>query len=258
MSIDPRLMERRRTVAEHKAKTNVARLLKFLGFCVVAGTIVWTFFSPWLSVGEVETTGVDMSSAHSILVEHGVVAGTPMISIRAGAAETALLDDPWVAEAEVTMHWPDLVSVTVVERVPVAWVDTSGGWARRAIDGVAVPSDRSPDDQMARIEMPGLQDEEAVDSVELAGALEFVEALPSRRHAGTVIRLDNNELWATVAGYQVRLGRAVEMREKARALEALLAENLPEESLLILVAPTNPAHVTPTSDDAGQAEGTTP
>ncbi|MGD2103450.1 MAG: FtsQ-type POTRA domain-containing protein, partial [Acidimicrobiia bacterium] len=249
MSIDPRLMERRKTVAEHNAKRNVTRLLKFLALCLVAASIVWLLFSPWLSIREVETSGISVSATHSILAETGVVAGTPTVSIRTGTAEAALLEDPWIAEANVTVHWPDRVVVTVKERTPLAWVRTSGGWSRRAIDGTALPSGETPDEAMAWIDLPDLADEDALGSAELAGSLEFVESLPARRHQGAVVTMNEGELWADVAGHQVRLGRAVEMREKALSLDALLDETIPVDSVLVLIAPTNPAVMTPTPDE---------
>ena len=248
MSIDPRLMERRKTVAEHKAKLTVVRLLKFLTLCVVVGSLIWLLFSPWLSVAEVETSGASVSDAHAILASEGVVAGTPMIMVRAGAAETALLDDPWIAKADVSVQWPDRVVVTVEERRPLAWVKTSGGWTRRAIDGEPLPSADKPGGRMARIDMPDLSDADTTESVELAGALEFVDALPTDRRKGTVLTTDDGELWATVAGYQVRLGRAVEMREKALSLDALLDETIEDGSLIVLIAPTNPAVLTPSAE----------
>jgi cell division protein FtsQ len=256
MSIDPRLIERRRVVAEDKAKRNVTRLLKFLASVVVVASVVWLFFSPWLIVGEVETTGVSVSNTNSILADLGVVAGTPMIRIRAAATEQALLKDSWVADADVRVRWPNRVLVAVTERTPVAWALTAAGWSRRAVDGVALPSPSRPDDDMARVELPDLSEDSATSSKELLGALEFVSALPTRRHVGTVVTIEDGELWATVAGYQVRLGRPVEMGEKALSLNALLDQNVPEGSLLVLVAPTNPSYLAPSADetDAGTTD----
>lgn len=248
MSIDPRLMERRRVVAEGKAKRNIARLLKFLALLVVVASIVWLFFSPWLSVAQVETTGVSVSDTNSILADIGVVAGTPMIRIRAAAAEQALLEDPWVAHADVQVRWPNRVLVTVTEREPVAWVRTVEGWSRRALDGVALPSASEPDDDMARIQLPDLSEDSATMSKELLGALEFVSALPARRHTGTLVTIQDGELWATVTGYQVRLGRPVEMGEKALSLDALLDQDIPGGSLLVLIAPTNPSYLAPSPE----------
>jgi hypothetical protein len=245
MSIDPRLMERRKTVAEDRAKENVSRLLKFLLFVVVLGSLLWLAFSPWLSVSQVTTSGIQQSDTNAVLVEEGVVAGTPMILIGAPSVEEHLLEDPWVAEATVRLDWPDEVTVEVVERVPTAWVQTEGGWARRAIDGVALPSAAEPDPEMPWIEMPRVLDADVSESSDLLGALEFVESLPDSLHPGTVVQLVDGEVWATVEGYPVRLGRAVEMTEKALSLDALMEEEIPAGSTLNLIAPTNPAYKTP-------------
>ncbi|MFZ0014391.1 MAG: FtsQ-type POTRA domain-containing protein [Acidimicrobiia bacterium] len=250
MSIDPRLVERRKTVAEDNAKRNVGRLLKFLVALVIAGGLVWLVFSPWLSVSQVDTTGIVSSAANSILVERGVVAGTPMFQVRESATETALLADPWIAEAEVSKHWPNGVGVDIVERAPVAWTNTASGWTRRAIDGVALPSATEPDLQMGRVEMPELADVAAPTTPDLLGALAFIDALPAALRPDTVVTRHDGELWATVSGFQVRLGRAVEMKEKALSLQALLEEQIPSGSSLVLIAPTNPAVMTPQGRDS--------
>jgi cell division protein FtsQ len=249
MNIDPRLMERRKTVAEDKAKRNIGRLLKFLSLLVVVGAGVWVVFSPWLSVKQVVAHGIESSAANSVLAESRVRAGTPMILIDGSRVESLLLADPWVAEAKVHRDWPGTVIVDVVERRPVAWVRTAVGWTRRAIDGVALPSESEPDDVMARVDMPEISDEQAVSSIELRGALEFVAALPGDLRAGTVVTMSDDELWASVGGYEVRLGRSDEMTEKALSLATLLEENIPEDSTLTLIAPTNPAVLGPSPDD---------
>lgn len=249
MSIDPRLIERRKTVAEDNAKKSVSRLLKFLVLVMAVGAGAWLAFSPWLSVSQVSTSGIQASGSHSVLVDHGVTAGTPMVLISASAAERALLQDPWVAEADVGLDWPNQVTVEVVERVPVAWVLTGTGWSRRALDGVALPSQPEPDDEMPRIEMAALGEDAARDSAELLGALEFVARLDRRLHDGTVVTAEEGELWATVSGFEVRLGRPVDMGQKALSLGALLQENPAEGSTLVLIAPTNPAAMAPSASD---------
>ncbi len=254
MSIDPRLMERRKTVAENNAKRSIGRLLRFLLLLVAAGSLVWLMFSPWLSVSQVTTRGVEQSTTHAVLVDHRVTAGTPMILISAPAVEGSLLRDPWVAEAEVMLHWPNQVTVDIVERVPVAWTRGGDGWTRRAIDGVALPSAEQPDDELARIDMPGVGDDEATDSLDLLGALEFVAALDTSHHPGTVVTYHEGEIWATVTGYQVRLGRADAMAEKALSLGALLDEEIPEGSTLVLLAPTNPAVMTPRAEEPAEED----
>lgn len=253
MSVDPRLIERRKTVAEHNAKKSMSRLLKFLLFLLLAGSLLWLAFSPWLSIKQVTTSGILASGSHSVLTEEGVVAGTPMILVGTSRVEERLLEDPWVAEATVRRVWPDEVTVEVVERTPTAWVRTEDVWTRRAVDGVALPSESDPDEDMAWIEMSEMTDREAPDSTDLLGALEFVEALPADLRPGTVVTRVDGEIWATVDDYQVRLGRAVDMTEKALSLDALLDQGISEGSTVVLIAPTNPAVLTPDQVDQGEA-----
>lgn len=241
-------MERRRDVAEDRANKNVRRLVRFLAVLLLVAGGVWLVHSPWLSVNQVDVEGSRQSEANATLVELEVVAGVPMYRIDSEAVVDVLTDDPWVAEAVVSKNWPDHVAVQVVERVPVAWTLTSDGWARRAIDGVAVPSKEEPDENLAHIEMPELLSDGAFDSPLMLGALEFVEALDPALRSGTSVSVFESELWATVSGYQVRLGRPVEMTEKARSLGALLGENLAPGSVLILIAPTNPSVQSPDLD----------
>lgn len=267
MSIDPRLAERRKTVAEDKAKQNVSRLLRFLTVVVVVGSLVWLAFSPWLSITQVDTSGISISSGHAVLARLGVVAGTPLIQVSESRTEAALLEDPWIETADVDRHWPDRVVVTVVERAPIAWTNTASGWTRRAVDGVALPSGSEPDEQMARVDMPHLADAAAETAPDMLGALQFIDALTPDLRRGTVVSTSDGELWAWVSGFQVRLGRGVEMRAKALSLEALLARKIPEGSLLTVIAPTNPSYLAPdaspsesdsaSSEDAadGDAEG---
>lgn len=246
MTIDPRLQERRQSVAEDRAVRNVGRLLRFLiAFLVIAGT-VWLLYSPWLSVAIVETEGVSQSETHRTLVALDVVAGRPMFQVDANEIERELETDPWVAEATVEKQWPDTVTITIVERIPIAWTLTGDGWTRRAIDGVAIPSADQPDPGMVHIDLGSEGGDDLATSNWLIGSLTFAEVLEPSLHAGTVVRIHEGELWATVSGFQVRLGRPVDMDQKALALAALLQEDLAPESVLVLIAPTNPSVLAPT------------
>lgn len=242
MTIDPRLIERRKVVAEDRARRNVRRLLRFLLVLVVLGAGVWLLLSPWLSVSEVRTAGVGKSKTHGILADAGVLAGTPMVFVRSAVVESLLEEDPWVAEARIHLEWPDTVIVRVEERTPVAWVETSGGWTRRALDGEAVPSGDIPDETLAWVRVPDVAESAAADTATVLGAVEFVANLPEDLQAGTIITVaDNDELWAQVGEYRARLGRPVEMAPKALSLVAVLRENPDSNSVITLIAPTHPA-----------------
>ncbi len=239
--MDPRLLERRKAVAEDSAKRNVGRLLKLIVVVISLGSLVWLAFSPWLSVSQVRTAGINASHANETLAANRVVAGTPMIMLRPDTVEQALESDPWVRSARVHRQWPNEVIVRVEERVPVAWFQTADGWARRDIEGVAVPGPSSPDDTMPWIRLPGLDDIDAESSLLVLGSAEFVASLPVSVHNDMTMHVKDGEMWAVVEGYQVRLGRPIEMASKAMSLFVLLQESLAEGSILVLIAPTHPA-----------------
>ena len=239
--MDPRLLERRKAVAEDSAQRNVGRLLKFMVGMIILGSLVWLAFSPWLSVSQVRTVGIAASDANETLAANRIVAGTPMIMLQPGAVEQALESDPWIRSARVHRQWPDEVIVRVDERVPVAWFQTVGGWARRDIEGVAVPGPSSPDGTMPWVRLPWLDDFDTESSLFVRGAAEFVASLPDSAQNDLTMRVEDGEWWAVVDGYQVRLGRPVEMAAKARSLFVLLQESLAEDSILVLIAPTHPA-----------------
>jgi cell division protein FtsQ len=243
VSIDPRLAERRQQVAEDHAKRNVRRTLRFLALVGFGGLVVWFTLSPYLSVATVVIEGARESDTAGILAAHSVEPGTPMILLRIGQVTEALEADPWVVAATVSLRWPDEVTVEVVERTPRAWVETSGGWTRRAEDGVAVPSPSSPDNSMGWIRLPRVLEEDAADSDLILGSIEFLVNLPPELARLTAVRFEDGELWAVVDGYQVRLGRAIEMREKALSLATLLGQDIPKTAIIVMIAPTHPSYL---------------
>lgn len=259
--MDPRLLERRKAVAEDSAQRNVGRLLRFLVLVVLAGILMWLAFSPLLSISQVRTAGISASAANEILASNRVVAGTPMIMLRPKSVERALELDPWVRSARVHRGWPDEVIVRVDERIPVAWFQTADGWARRDIEGVAVPGPGAPDDTLPWIRLPEIDDVDAESSVFVVGAAEFVAGLSDSKFSDTTMRVEDGELWAVVGGFQVRLGRPVEMGSKATSLIVLLMQPLEQGSTLILIAPTHPAVQAPgstplTTEEASEEDNT--
>ncbi len=257
MTIDPRLADRRREVAEERARKNVTRLLRLIVFLAVLGGLVWLFLSPTLSVTSVDVSGVQSSDTFEILEEQKVVAGRPLILIRSSSVEQALLGDLWVETASVELDWPQRVAVTIQERVAVAWVETSEGWAGRSVDGVALPGLDEPDSTLAHISLPLIEDADAIDSLTVLGALEFVANLPVSLSSNALVEEREGELWAVVSGFTVRLGRPTEMAEKALSLATLLEQEIPEDSVINVIAPTNPAVTPPTPPGEEQQEGET-
>lgn len=253
MSIDPRLAERRRVVAEDRAKKTVRKLLRFLALIGVLALAVWFMLSPYMSVDELEIDGVVSSDAPAILAQESLAPGRPLILVSTAGLEQALLADPWISTVEVVRHWPNRVTVSVTERLPRAWVETAEGWARRAEDGEPVPSASEPDNSLGWLRLPGVSAEDAAAREEVLGGVEFLMALPEELARATSLRMEDTEMWGVVDGWQVRLGRPVDMTAKALSLVALLQQGVEPGSVIVLIAPTHPSVDTP-GDGTGGVE----
>jgi cell division protein FtsQ len=59
----------------------------------------------------------------------GLAGAPPLVEVDPGKVAARLERLPWVARAVVARHWPDAVTITVVERVPVAVAARRGGVA---------------------------------------------------------------------------------------------------------------------------------
>ena len=254
MSIDPRLQERRKEVAEDRARRKVSRLLKVWAVLVVVGLVAWVLLSPWLDVDRVDTAGVLASEAHEVLADSGVILGRPLILIRAEEVEASLEDDPYVAEADVAVDWPDRVVVRVEERHPVAWVESAGGlgpprrrWCGAALTGTARRL-QGLDPAPVCWPIPTLPRPRRC-----SGHSNSCLGLPEELQVATTVRMrPTGELWAEVPDFDVRLGRPTEMEAKALSLVALLEEKPPRGSLLTLIAPAHPAVTPPQSREESQ------
>src|SRR5690606_29700951 len=111
--MDRRLAERRKRVAEDRARSNLSRLIRVLVVLALVAAAVWFAQSPFVSVGRIRVEGADRVDVMSVLDSHGVTEGRPMLVIDVQGAERALRQDPWVAEATVARDWPQTVVVAI-------------------------------------------------------------------------------------------------------------------------------------------------
>lgn len=93
----------------------------------------------WPTVDRIEVSGTDHLSEERVLRLAKLAPGDPLLWITRWRVDD-LMNDPWVARARVTRHWPDAVSVRIWEREPLA--RSSGApdavvWAR---DGTLLPA----------------------------------------------------------------------------------------------------------------------
>ena len=88
----------------------------------------------WPTIARVEVIGNVHHTRERVLRLANVAPGDPFLWVtRFGLRD--LERDPWVLHARITRHWPDLIAIALVERVPVL-SDGTRSWAS---DGTLLP-----------------------------------------------------------------------------------------------------------------------
>jgi len=239
--MDPRMAQRRRSVAETRARRGVRRLLVFLAVVAVGAIGLAVLRSSLFSLATVDVFGAVSTDPAALAAEEGAVVGTPLMDLDLDAIRTRLGSEPRIRSVEVSRRWPTELRIVVEERMPVAWVDRGAGWEHMAVDGVVVESGTPAVDDPRVRAAPG-------DDRPVEAALRFVDALEPPLRTGMLIDATSPELVATWSGYIIRLGRATDMAQKARALAAVVADAPPEGSEITLIAPDRPAVMVPGAD----------
>jgi len=245
IEMDRRLAERRRRVAEDRARTNLGRLLRLLIVLAVAGAMVWSVQSPFMSVDEIRIEGAQRVDVEQVLAEHGIHSGRPLLLLDIDGAQAALLEDPWVAEAAVARDWPTTVLVEVTERTPAVGIRLADGWWLAAADSVLLENVDTRPEGMPVADFTHLSSDDVPDDREAAGAIEYLAALPPQYRDGALVTLGDEGLEGTVGGFPVRIGRSFDAAEKARVTAAILDRGVEEGSIITVVAPANPAVLPP-------------
>lgn len=236
---DDRFAERRRTVAEDRARNALRRTTYVLALAAAVAGLIYLFHSPLLSVRTLAITGTAKLQIEPVLERYGISAGEPLIRVDLAGAELELAADPWIDSVAIVREWPTTIRVSIGEREPVATVAD----VVVAGDGVILPGAESTD--LPVLALAGDPVDGRYPQTEITGALRFVAELTGDVRTGTTIASSPDGLIAIVAGYTVRLGRPVDMEEKARALLALLGEMPEPGSEITLVAPARPSILPP-------------
>lgn len=240
MTIDPRLAERRRRVLEDRARGGVRRVIQLMVLVAVAGAGLWLVQSPWLSVAAIDVSGQSRADVEAALTAAGIEVGRPLLFSPVGEARERLLADPWVADAAVDRLFPDTIEVRLIERDPAAAVGAGGQAIVVSSDGVALARGEVDGLPVIRLRVAVPELGERFDDDRVAGAASFLTALSPTYQRSAVVFEAEGELWAEVGDWVVRLGRPVEMSQKAAALEAVLGEGQPAGAIINVIAPTRP------------------
>jgi len=127
--IDPRFRQRLIEVRRVEGRRRLRVLLVlggFIGFALLAWGLTR---SPFLDVDHVRVTGTVHTTPAEITTASGIHKGLAMMDVDGTDATARLRAVPWILRASVERHWPSTVTITVVERLPVAAVPAKSGVA---------------------------------------------------------------------------------------------------------------------------------
>lgn len=236
--VDPRIAERARQVREKEEHKAVQRAVWLLAIMAVVGIGVWLAHSPYLAVRNVVITGQVSSSVEEYLQGREVIEGVPMMSVDEDSLRQGLLSDPWVEEVEIHKEWPGTVRIDLKERHPVAWVLTGKGWSAVSADVVVLDVDaETPMPHVTGLASAPLD----LSNPGVEKALTFLEHLRPDLQISTALEIHGPQVTAEVAGRIVRLGRAIDLDEKAAVLGVLIDQHTDPGSVINLFSPLRPA-----------------
>ncbi|WP_435299884.1 cell division protein FtsQ/DivIB [Timonella sp. A28] len=207
-------------------------------------TVVWLFgFS---SIFSLDLAEVRVSGAQEYVQAEEVVqaleqdAGTPLSRLDMGELHDKVAAIPNVKSATQTRRWPRGVSVTVVERAPVAAVSRDKKYVLLDIDAVEVAVVKKAPEGLPIMKIPLTADNQRT----LVTALEVLDALPSdllADIASITASSQDNIVFTLRNGIAVQWGNSAQTILKIEVLRALMPTALEEQkSTIDLSAPTFP------------------
>ncbi len=244
VAIEPRILERREEVARQRHRKRL-RVAAIVGAVVVVAGGAWaTLHSPVLADRHVVVIGAVHTGVAPVVAAVGPT-GQPLVDVNPGLVAARVETLPWVAHAAVTRHWPDDITVTVVERVPAAVVESPGHGAV-VVDAhghVLAPAQEAPPGLPVLVAPVAVGRPGSVLGAAAAPGLTVLGAVPpllQRRVEQVQVAPDGDVTLALTGNVGVTMGPAVELAAK---FEALL-------SVLVDVPPTAPEVVDVTVPDA--------
>ena len=207
-------------MGERRLRPAARRGLIAAGAVVVAAGLAYGSTYTWLfEADEVRVEGVARMAEPDIRRLGGIDVGVNVFHLDTAAVERRLLGDPRVAAADVRTDLPDLITIRIVERVPVARADVDGTTTVVADDGAVLPG--APGSSLPEISAIAGE----LDEARRVGAAAALAALaPSvRRGVATVFSGSGGELvLETHSGVTVTYGPVTDVGAKAASLRAVL------------------------------------
>jgi cell division protein FtsQ len=215
--MDPRLHARRVSVIRAQGRRRLRLLLAPIAVLSVVSAAVGAALSPLLDVDRVRVHGVTGPRAAEVRAATDVTSGEPLLFLDLGGVAERVERLRWVERADVARHLPDTLTITVVERAPVAWAAAADGTIE-LVDrrGAVLATAAAPP--------PGVPQLGYTSPADRAAAARVTRALPRAFRPGVVavVATDGQVVLGLASGVAVRLGAPTLLEAKVRAVEAVL------------------------------------
>lgn len=197
-------------------------LAAFLAGVLLVGLGLILYFTPVMSVRDIEVTGIAAVTRDEVLDVARVRLGTPLLQIDTGSVADRVATIRRVASTRVQRQYPSALGIAVVERVPVVYKDFADGPHLFDRDGVdfatAVPPRMLP---YFDVDNPGPTDPPSLAALQVMTALAPEVAGQIGRVAAPSVASITLTL---VDGRVVVWGKTDRTAEKAQKLAALLTQ----------------------------------
>lgn len=124
---DPRIQARRVSVERQRGHRRLNVLVSFLAAVGLSAGALAILHTSMFGARTVVIAGAVHTQRGEILAASGLGKEPPLIDVNPGTVTRRLERLPWVLNASVHIEWPSTVGIAVVERVPVAATELSGG-----------------------------------------------------------------------------------------------------------------------------------
>ena len=181
--------------------------------------------SPLLDIEEIQVVGAG-TPEHVAETQHasGLGVGDSIVMFLPGRSADKVDDLPWVASAKVERELPNIVRITVTERVPVAWVKV--GSRAAVVDASGRVLGRTDAPPAGLPELIGVADVGAPGGLVRPVILATTAAAlgPELGARTASVQLDDGSMTVQVSnGPQLRFGSPTQVIAKARVAAAVLA-----------------------------------
>lgn len=132
---DPRIHERRVTVARQIGRSRRRKLVAAAAVVLVGGSGFALVHTSIFGARHVIVKGAPRVSTAAVIRAAGLAAHPPLVDLDAAVIARRVERLAWVATAAVRIGWPSSVSIRLTERIPVATVRTSTGYAECDVTG---------------------------------------------------------------------------------------------------------------------------